>query len=165
MPTIHIQLHVDAPSERCFDLSRSIDLHAHSLGHTRERPVGGILTGLIGMGESVTWQATHFGIRQRLTSRITAYDRPHHFRDSMVSGAFRRFDHDHFFEGDGRGGTVMREVFDFDAPFGLIGRIVERMFLARYMSELLIGRSAGVKRIAESEAWPQYLEPQTRPRN
>lgn len=115
------------------------------------------------MGESVTWEATHFGIRQRLTSRITAYDRPRHFRDSMVAGAFRRFDHDHFFDDDERGGTVMRELFDFDAPFGLLGRIAERTFLARYMRELLMGRSAAVKRIAESDDWRQYLEPHTHP--
>lgn len=154
---------VAAPPERCFDLSRSIDLHARSLGHTHERPVAGVVSGLIGMGESVTWEATHFGIRQRLTSRITVYDRPHHFRDSMVSGAFRRFDHDHFFDEDERGGTMMRELFDFDAPFGLLGRIAERAFLARYMRELLTGRSVAVKRIAESDDWRHYLEPQRHP--
>jgi ligand-binding SRPBCC domain-containing protein len=161
--SIDIELHIDAPPERCFDLSRSIELHAHSLGHTRETPVAGTVTGLIGMGESVTWRATHFGVRQRLTSRITAYDRPHHFRDSMVSGAFRRFDHDHFFDDNGRGGTIMRDLFDFDAPFGLIGRIAEGIFLTRYMRRLLAERSASIKRIAESDDWRQYFELHSHP--
>lgn len=68
----------------------------------------------------MTWEATHFGVRQRLTSHITAFDRPRHFRDSMVAGAFRRFDHDHWFDADGRGGTVMRDAFDVDG--GLAAR-------------------------------------------
>ena len=50
------------------------------------------------MGEEVTWSAKHFGVRQRLTSRITAFERPRRFRDSLVRGAFARFDHDHIFE-------------------------------------------------------------------
>src|SRR5262245_9449050 len=97
MPVFELKTDIRAPVERVFDLSRSIDLHRESMGKTGESAVGGVTTGLIGPGESVTWQARHFGVWQRLTSRITAFDRPHHFRDSMVQGAFARFDHDHHF--------------------------------------------------------------------
>lgn len=159
MPTIELTIRVAAPAERCFDLSRSIDLHRRSLGATGERAVAGVTTGLIGLGEQVTWEATHFGVRQRLTSRITAFDRPHRFRDSMVAGAFRRFDHDHWFEPDARGGTVMRDVFDFDAPLGVLGRVAEAAFLTRYMRRLLVARNAVVQQVAESEAWRDYLSP------
>lgn len=157
MPRIELVLPIAAPPERCFDLSRSIDLHQHSLGASGERAVAGVTAGLIGLGESVTWEATHFGVRQRLTSRITAFDRPHHFRDSMVSGAFRRFDHDHLFEADGAGGTLMRDVFDFEAPLGPLGRVAEVVFLTRYMRRLLAERNGVVKRVAESEEWRQYV--------
>ncbi len=157
MPILELVTHVAAPVERCFDLCRSIDLHRDSFGATGERAVAGVTSGLIGPSESVTWEATHFLVRQRLTSRITAFDRPRHFRDSMVSGAFRRFDHDHVFEPDGHGGTVMRDVFDFDAPLGVLGRIAEATFLTRYMRRLLEERNAAVQRIAESEEWRAYL--------
>ena len=157
MSILELVTHVAAPVERCFDLSRSIDLHQHAFGATGERAVAGVTSGLIGSGESVTWEATHFLVRQRLTSRITAFDRPRHFRDSMVSGAFRRFDHDHVFEPDGHGGTVMRDVFDFDAPLGVLGRIAEAAFLTRYMRRLLEERNAVLRRIAESEEWRVYV--------
>jgi ligand-binding SRPBCC domain-containing protein len=157
VPIIELITHVAAPIERSFDLSRSIDLHQHSLGSSGERAVAGVTTGLIGLGESVTWEATHFGVRQRLTSRIAAFERPRHFRDSMVAGAFRRIDHDHWFVSDGAGGTVMRDVFDFEAPLGLFGRIAEATFLTRYMRRLLAERNAVVKRVAESEEWRAYL--------
>lgn len=156
MPSIELTTHIAAPPERCFDLSRSIDLHLHSLGASSERAVGGVTAGLIGMGESVTFEATHFGVRQRLTSRITAFERPEHFRDSIVAGAFRRLDHDHWFTPE-RGGTVVRDVFDFEAPLGVLGWIAEAAFLTRYMRRLLANRNAVVKRVAESDEWRAYL--------
>ena len=156
MPIITLTLHVDAPPERCFDLARSIDLHQRSTAGTGERAVGGVTAGLIGAGDVVTWEARHFGVRQRLTSRITAYDRPRHFRDSQVAGAFRRFDHDHRFEPDGAG-TRMTDVFDFDAPLGPLGWLAERLFLTAYMRRFLASRNAVVKDVAESDAWRAYL--------
>lgn len=98
MPVIRFETLIAAPRQICFDVARDIDLHMRSTAATNERVVGGVTTGLIGSGEEVTWEATHLWIRQRLTSRITQFDPPAHFRDSQVKGAFARFDHDHFFE-------------------------------------------------------------------
>lgn len=158
MPIITLSLFVEAPPERCFDLARSIDLHMRSTAETQERSVGGVTTGLIGLGQEVTWEARHFGVRQRLTSRIMAYDRPRHFRDSQVRGAFRRFDHDHHFEAEGRG-TRMTDTFDYAAPLGPLGWLAERLFLTAYLRRFLAERNAVVKAVAESGEWRQYLEP------
>ena len=109
-------------------------------------------------GEEVTWRARHFGVWQELTSRITAFDRPRHFRDSMVRGAFRRFDHDHYFDAEGAG-TRMRDVFDYAAPLGPLGRLVERLLLTRYMRRVLEERGRELKTVAESGAWVQFVSP------
>jgi uncharacterized protein YndB with AHSA1/START domain len=98
MTTITIETMIRASPARCFDASRDLDLHLESMGHTGERAVAGRTSGLIELGEQVTWEGRHFGFRQRFTSAITAYDRPHHFQDSMVRGAFASFVHDHYFE-------------------------------------------------------------------
>jgi len=90
-----------APIERCFDAARDLDLHLRSLAHTNERAVAGRTSGLIELGEEVTWRARHFGITQHFTSKITAFDRPRYFQDAMQRGAFRSFVHDHFFTVDG----------------------------------------------------------------
>ena len=109
MPLIRLETLIHAPIERCFDLSRDIDLHMRSTEETQEIAVAGVTTGLIGLGEEVTWEATRFGVRQKLTTRITAFSRPGHFRDSQVRGAFRRFDHDHYFITlDGGGTSIQR---------------------------------------------------------
>ena len=90
MPIIKLETLIYAPVERCFDLARDIDLHKRTAVQTKEIAVAGVTTGLIDLGEQVTWEAVHFGIRQRLTVQITAFSRPAHFRDSQVRGAFKK---------------------------------------------------------------------------
>jgi ligand-binding SRPBCC domain-containing protein len=148
MATIEIETHVDATPERCFDLARDLDLHLRSMQQTRERAVGGRTSGMIGPNEEVTWEGRHFGILHRHTSRITRYDRPRHFRDSMVRGRFARFEHDHFFE-PLDGGTLMRDVVAFASPCGPLGRLVDGVLLARYLTRLIVRRNAAIKREAE----------------
>ncbi|MEM6853620.1 MAG: SRPBCC family protein [Planctomycetota bacterium] len=152
MPTINVETRIVAPPELCFDVARDIDFHVQSLKHTGERAVGGVTSGLIGMGESVTWEARHLGVRQRLTSQITVFDPPRHFRDCMTQGAFKRFAHDHFFDEDGGEATVMRDVIDFASPAGLIGRVFDRVFLGGYLRRLIRGRGEMIRREAERRA-------------
>lgn len=157
MPILTLHTEIRAPIERVFDLARSIDLHCRSTATTGETAISGTTTGLIGLGEEVTWRARHFGVRQTLSSRITAFSRPGHFRDSMVRGAFRRFDHDHLFIPQGEA-TVMTDRFDFTSPGGIAGRAVERLFLTSYMRRLLEERNRVIKEVAESAEWKQFLK-------
>lgn len=156
MARLELSLFVNAPPARCFDLARSVDAHVQTTGATGERAVGGKTSGLLELGDEVTWRARHFGIWQALTSRITAYDRPHHFRDSMVRGAFARFDHDHYFD-PVDGGTLLRDVFDYDAPFGVFGWLAEEFFVSAYMRRFLLARLCELKTLAESTAWQRFV--------
>jgi ligand-binding SRPBCC domain-containing protein len=88
---------IKAPRERVFDLARSIDAHKISTKGTEERAIAGVTSGLIGLNDEVTWEARHFGLRQKLTVRITEFERPCRFQDVMVSGAFKSMIHDHEF--------------------------------------------------------------------
>jgi ligand-binding SRPBCC domain-containing protein len=156
MPIIDLQLFIRAPLERVFDLSRSVDVHVASTSRTEERAVAGITRGLLQLGDSVTWEAKHFGIRQRLTTRIVLLERPCHFRDSMVHGAFRRFDHDHSFVAID-GGTMVTERFDFDSPLAHVGRLANVLFLTSYMRRFLEERVKIIRRVAESDEWRAFL--------
>jgi ligand-binding SRPBCC domain-containing protein len=156
MPIIKIETQINAPIERVFDLARCIDLHTESLSDTKEKVVAGTTKGLISRGETVTWEAVHFGIKQNLTSKITIFEPPHHFRDSMVKGAFKRFDHDHFFETKDSQ-TIMWDVFDYNSPFGFLGSIADAVFLEGYMTKLLESRNELIKKVAESDDWKKYI--------
>jgi ligand-binding SRPBCC domain-containing protein len=136
MPTIRLETYINAPIERCFDLLLNVDLHSNSVAHTGERPIAGVMTGMMRLGDTVTWEAVHFGIKQHLTSKITAYERPHHFTDEMVQGIFQEVHHTHEFV-PRPPGTLMIDVFTFRAPLGILGRLVEILFLTRYMKTLL----------------------------
>jgi ligand-binding SRPBCC domain-containing protein len=141
---------VSAPIERCFDLARSVEVHLAGNVHCGETAlaVGGVTSGLVGLGERVTWRAKHFGVWHRLTSEITAMYRPAFFQDTMTEGIFRFMQHDHFFRALSDGETEMRDVFCFAAPLGLLGRLAELILLRRYMRSLLVERNAVIKRVA-----------------
>ena len=156
MGKIVTQFTINAPAEVCFDLARSIDLHEHSTRHTGEKAVAGITSGLIGIGQSVTWRAKHFGVWQRLTSRITAMERPHRFTDEMVKGAFSFFHHEHLFQ-ETTEGTLMTDTFVYGAPMGILGRIFDRLVLETYMHKLLWERNRVIKEVAESDQRLKYL--------
>lgn len=156
MPIIQLETEIFAPIKRVFDLARSIDLHAESMSRSQERAVGGVTSGLIDVGETVTWAAVHFGVPLRLTSKITVCDWPRHLQDVMVGGPFSRFTHDHFFSSTGLG-TIMSDVFDYDSPLGFLGKIADYIFLEAYMTKLLNERNRLIKETAESDHWKRFI--------
>ena len=153
METIRLQTWIDAPMERCFLLSLSIDLHLASARRTEEEAIGGVTAGLIGEGQSVTFRARHLGRWWQHTSRIEALRPYSYFRDVMVAGAFRRFEHEHHFA-PMDDGTRMRDEIQFSAPWGAPGRILARQRLLLVMKE----RNSHIKQVAESEEWRNYLD-------
>ena len=156
MPKIHLITEICAPITRCFDLARSIDLHKISTQKTNEQAIVGKTSGLIGLGEFVTWQATHFGIKQKLTSKITAFERPIYFKDEQLQGAFQSFVHEHLFEQVGNK-VIMQDIFDFKAPFGIVGKVFNYLVLTRYMRKLLMDRNQVIREFAETDLWKKVL--------
>src|SRR5215813_959667 len=144
MPTIRLETYIQAPPERCFDLSLNVEAHSNSTAQSRERAVAGVTTGMMRLGDTVTWEAVHFGVKQHLTTKITAYDRPYRFTDEMLRGAFHQLRHLHEFVPQSSG-TLMVDHFSFRAPLGVLGSIAERLFLTRYMRGLLMTRNHYLK--------------------
>ena len=157
MAVIELSTVIRAPRERVFDLARCIDAHQDSTEGTEERAVAGVIKGLIGMDGEVTWEARHFGVKQRLTVRVTAFDRPKHFQDVMISGAFKSMAHDHRFA-EHPEGTLMSDRFEFKSPLGVLGKIGDWLFLTSYMRRFIIRRNQVLKLLAESGEWSRYLE-------
>lgn len=153
---IIVKTRINAPVLRCFELSTSIDLHMISASKTREKAIDGTTAGLIKQGETVTWKAKHFGIWHRMKVRITDYQKPHTFTDEMEEGPFKFMKHRHEFE-QVEDYTIMTDIFDFKSPYGLLGSIIDTLFLNKYMKEFLLERNRVVKNFAETEKWKQVL--------
>lgn len=159
MPTIEVLTCINAPQARCFQLALSMDLHTISANQTQEKIIGGIRSGVLHLGDSVTFRAQHFGVWQTLTSKVTAFEAPVYFCDEMQRGAFKRMRHEHHFEAHDTG-TLMRDVFEFASPLGWLGSIVDALVLKRYLRRFLVERGRVVKHYAESGQWREVLSAQ-----
>lgn len=151
MPIIKHKTFIKAPIDMCFDLARNVEIHTTTTSQTQERAVGGVTTGLLKKGDEVTWEAIHFGVKQRVTAKISKMNEPYTFTDVLVKGAFHSFTHTHEFIENGSG-TIMKDIFEYKSPFGILGQLADRLFLEKYMRNFLISRAIELKKIAEIKA-------------
>ena len=133
-----IETRTSVPVTELFDVSLSIDEHLASMGRSGEQAIAGVTHGSIGLGETVTWRARHFGIWFTMTSQITALERPSRFVDEQVQGPFRCFRHEHSFTRDGHA-TVMIDTLTISSP--IFGRLAERLVLVPYLRRLMHQRN------------------------
>jgi ligand-binding SRPBCC domain-containing protein len=150
MPTIVLKTHISAPPEMCFDLMRDIRLHTETTIETSEKAVGGVTDGMIGPGQTVTFEGTHFGMRQRLKVKVVEFDRPRLFVDEMIEGRFKRFKHIHEFQ-KLDAGTLIVDTIEWTSPFGVLGKMVDTLLLERHLRNLVSTRNNRLKHIAEHQ--------------
>ncbi len=156
MPLIHLTTFIAAPSDRVFDLARSINLHKISTQQTNERAIAGTTTGLIKEDETVTWEAKHLFKLRRFTSKITELKYPYRFIDTMIHGDFISFEHGHHFKSISNG-TIMIDVLQFETPYGIIGKIFNRLYLKKYIEKFITLRNDVIKDYAETSKWKAIL--------
>jgi len=157
MPRIELKTIIATDNiELVFDLIRSIDLHLVSTGKTNEKAIAGKTSGLISLGETVTWRAKHLGVYQELTSVITDYNRPFFFADEMLKGAFKSFRHEHYLRQENRT-IVVKDIFIYKSPYGFLGKLVDFLFLKNYMKRFLEERNKTIKKYTESGEGQEIL--------
>lgn len=149
MPKFILYTKIYSSPDICFNLARSIDLHLDTMKHTGEKAIAGVTSGLIGLGETVTWKARHFGVTMKLTSKITSFEIPVLFADEMVAGPFKMMKHRHLFE-QKDGYTLMTDEFVYEPPLGIFGKLADALFLRRYMQNLIEQRNQDIKQKAEA---------------
>lgn len=142
--------------EIVFDLIRSIDLHKISTKSSKEEAIAGKISGVISLGETVTWRAKHLGVTQKLTSKVTDYNYPFFFADEMQKGAFKSFRHEHYLTVKGED-VIVKDIFVYQSPLGFLGKFIDFLFLKKYMTNFLIERNKVIKEYAESDKWKEVL--------
>jgi ligand-binding SRPBCC domain-containing protein len=147
---IRLETVIAAPAGDCFGLSLSVDAHTASMRGSGERAIGGVTSGIMKLGDTVTWRARHFGVVFRMTSAITGYQYPSRFVDEQLAGPFRRWWHEHTFTPRANGETVMADVVQFQSPLGPLGSLADRLVLDRYLPHLLRQRNAWLKTTLEA---------------
>jgi len=51
----------------------------------------------------------------------------------------------------------MKDRFEFESPFGILGALVDSLFLSAYMRRFLVRRNQILKQLAETGDWKRYL--------
>ena len=67
---------------------------------------------------------------------IETWDPPNGFVDSQHKGPYRSWWHQHSFRADGDG-TIMEDHVYYAPPLGILGRIANRLFIARTLRGIL----------------------------
>lgn len=90
----------------------------------------------------------------RWVAEHTEYDPPHLFADRQVSGPFAKWRHRHEFLDDGRGGTILRDLVDYEPPLGWLGRRFGGAFIKSKLRKMFDYRHEATCRIVESGDFP-----------
>jgi len=165
--TICESITINAPIDRCFRLSTRIELVQRTLGM---KPIdtgvaGGVTAGHVAANSRVVWRGWKFGLPTEHHTLITAFEPPHtddgnisaFFEDSQERGRFSSFRHEHFFCQSGER-TELEDRIHFSLPFGPLGRLAAKLFLAPHIRKLARQRFAMIKELAEGEGWREWVE-------
>ena len=147
---IEVVTFVEAAPDVVFDLELDVDVHTASLPGSGETATTSTGRRRLALGDEVTFQARHFGLPWRMTSRITVCERPSRFVDEQTKGPFRMLRHEHLFHSPRPGATRMTDRMTVSAPLGPAGMVITRLLLAPYLRRLLEQRAAHIKRTAEA---------------
>lgn len=131
-------------------------MHKKSMESHDEKIIEGTMSGLMNPGDTVTWQAKHLFKERRLKVKVTGYKRPDFFVDEMVDGAFKSMKHEHYFK-QIENGTIMIDQFHYEVK-GSLAKLVNKIYLEKYMTRLLTKRNEIIKQVAEGNQWKQYLD-------
>lgn len=88
--------------------------------------------------------------RSRWIARITEFEWNHHFADEQKQGPFRRFHHRHEFQSevrDGINGAILRDVIEYEAGFGVLGELANRLFVRRQLEGIFRYRQSALERL------------------
>jgi ligand-binding SRPBCC domain-containing protein len=150
MTIIRLITKINAPIQTVFDLARNIDIHQQSTAQSNEKAIAGRTSGLIELGEKVTFRGKHFGFYLKHQSKITEMETPNYFVDEMIKGHFKYFRHEHTFATQ-NGHTAMIDFLQYETPLGIFGKLFDKILLKKYLEDFLLKRNEMLKYLAENQ--------------
>ncbi len=156
MAKIHVTTFVKAPAKRVYDLSRSVNLFQISSSTTFINFLEGPISGLINENDKVVYQAKHFKRSRDLTLKIISVNIPDQITIQLLMKGFINFQHNLYFKAI-KNGSFIIDVIEYETSFGLIGKLLDKIFIKNYISKLLLHRNEIIKQYAETAKWKEIL--------
>ena len=94
-------------------------------------------------GACIEYHLRLIGFPIQWTTRIEDYAPPHRFVDSQLFGPYKKWVHLHEFSASGDG-TRMRDVVDYEIPYGITGALAQKLFVARILERIFDYRRAAI---------------------
>jgi ligand-binding SRPBCC domain-containing protein len=103
-----------------------------------------------GQGQRVHLLIKQFGlIPMRMHMEFFLYEYPSCLADRQIKGPFKQMIQYRYFEDMGGGYTRMRDVFEYDLPFGILGRMAHSLLVRTMIEKMFIHRQNTTKKILE----------------
>jgi hypothetical protein len=93
------------------------------------------LPGIMAAGTEISYQLRLYGWPARWLTRIEAFEPPERFVDIQLTGPYRSWRHTHQFA-DVENGTEMRDIVEYELPFGPLGELVHVLFVRRSLQRI-----------------------------
>jgi ligand-binding SRPBCC domain-containing protein len=112
---------------------------------------------MAGVGTEIAFKfraLPHLPLHEKWTALITDFSLNQSFRDVQKQGPFRRWSHTHTFEAkvaDGREGTLIHDLVEYEVGFGVIGIFLEKMMFQRLMRSTFEYRKRALEKIFQTE--------------
>jgi len=101
------------------------------------------------VGAIIDYRIRVAGVPLGWRTRIDAWEPGVRFVDSQLRGPYRCWWHEHRFERDGDE-TVMFDTVHYAPPLGPLGRVANRVFIARQLRGIFTHRAAVIDRLFAS---------------
>jgi ligand-binding SRPBCC domain-containing protein len=95
-------------------------------------------------GATIDYQLSLFGLKFQWRTLIESFDPESGFVDVQTKGPYRSWRHAHDFS-DAPGGTLVRDRIEYEVPFGPLGEIARRLFIARQIRRIFDFRRAAIE--------------------
>ena len=103
-------------------------------------------TNPIEAGTLIDYRLKLYGVPVYWRTRIETFEPPYSFMDIQLSGPYRLWHHRHEFI-EVPGGTEMRDIVDYQLPFGPMGYIARSLFVRRSLKQIFDYRKAVIAEI------------------
>ena len=97
-------------------------------------------------GAIIDYSLSLYGVSLKWKTRIEAFEPELRFVDTQLKGPYRYWHHLHEFEEVDQG-TRMRDVVDYELPFGPLGTVARALFVRRSLERIFSYRRRAVTEI------------------
>ena len=154
---LHSSRTINAPALRVFDMIRNVDVHAGAVPDIQARAEAGRRHGNLELHETTRWSARYFGIRFRITMKVTVCDPPTCYHETNITGPFNLFRHRYSLKDLREGQTLLTDELTLETGFGWFGRVLDKHLLGPRLQRALETRMDHLKAWSEDGNWQTLL--------